>query len=83
MQDCVRRRAAFLDASRNSMQGLRAAEGEMGMISQGGKKFARDSGAESGLREISQDAYSARMGGASMSSAIKANQKLAAKGKAG
>ena len=52
------------------MQGLRAAEGEMGMISQGGKKFARDSGAESGLREISQDAYSARMGGASMSSAI-------------
>lgn len=66
----LRARAAFLDPSRNSMQGLRAAEGEMGMISQGGKKFARDSGAESGLREISQDAYSARMAGESMSSAI-------------
>ena len=32
----------------------------MGLISQGGKKFARDSSAESGLKEISQDAYRAR-----------------------
>ena len=66
----LRRRAAFLNAS-DSLQGLRAAEGEMGLISQGGKKFARDTGAESGLREISQDQYRSRMDGGNMSEIMK------------
>ena len=78
----LRRRAAFLNAG-DSLRGLRAAEGEMGLISQGGKRFARDTGAESGLREITQDQYRARMGGSSMTQAIKDNPiASAAKGKA-
>jgi len=82
----LRARAAFLNTGPgvHGMDGLRAAEGEMGMISQGGKKFARDTGAESGLQEISQDAYRARMGGGNMTQAINDNPiASAAKGKAG
>ncbi len=45
------------------MQALRAAEGEMGLVSQGGRKFMRDPSAEGGLREISRDQYRARMDG--------------------
>ena len=37
------------------MDNMRRAEGEKKVISQGGKKFARDTSAESGLREISQN----------------------------
>jgi len=79
----LRRRAAFLGA-KDSLRGLRAAEGEMGLISQGGKKFARDTGAESGLQEISQDAYRARMDGGGMTQSINDNPVAsAARGKAG
>ena len=45
----------------------------MGMAVQGGKYFARDPEAESGLREISQAAYRSRMGGMDMAQAISKN----------
>jgi len=70
--DRLRARAALLGDG-NIMDNLRRAEGEMGMISQGGKKFARDPQAENGLREITQDAYRARMGGTDMMQAINDN----------
>ncbi len=79
---------AFLNAD-DSMQGLRRAEGEMGLIAQGqkggiGQKFVRDPSAEGGIREISKEAYRARMDGGDMQQAINDNPLAgAAKGKAG
>ena len=72
-EDRMRARAAFLDPNVDSMTALRRAEGEMGLIAQGGKKFARDDSAEGGLREISQGAYRTRMGGGDLSEAMKAS----------
>ena len=57
-----RRRAsrAFLDSRMGSMRALRAAEAEMGLVSQGGRKFIRK-GDE--LVGITRDQYRARMDG--------------------
>ena len=54
-----RARAAFLDAD-NSLVGLRRAEGEMGIVAQGEKKFMRQG---DDLVEITKDGYNARMSG--------------------
>ena len=68
-----RAKAAFLGAE-DSMAGLRAAEGEMGLIAQGGKKFVRDgSVAETGLREISKEQYSQIMDGGDIKSIVGQN----------
>ena len=77
----LRARAAFLDPTKDSYQGLRAAELEMGLGVRHGRYFAHNPNAEGGETEISRKAYQARMGGGGMADAINNNAIVDAKGK--
>jgi hypothetical protein len=71
MENLLKRKRAALLGDGHIMDNMREAEGVMGLMSQGGKKFARDPDAENGLRSITQDQYRARMAGGNMTEIMK------------
>ena len=78
-RDSARNRAsaAFL-SGKDSLDGLRRSEGQMGVISQGaergmGMKFVRDGSAEGGLRRIDKDQYRRIMDGGDIRQIVDGN----------